>query len=215
MKPPDNVLFVCKLNQVTNDDDLELIFSRFGNILNCEVIRDRVTGDSLCYAFIEFENKEDCEQAYFKMDNVIIDDRRIHVDFSQSVSKLYWKSRGKDSKPEVYYDYDKNSKSESDNRRYNLKDKYSSHKRENKDYDFVFDNNDDSKVDSKYEKNKKYDQKRPRHDNDEDDRTRRNHHKRDEYRQSSSHSSYDKNGKDDYKRKSYDKKRDRRDRSRE
>jgi peptidyl-prolyl cis-trans isomerase-like 4 len=28
MKPPDNVLFVCKLNPNTEDDDLELIFSR-------------------------------------------------------------------------------------------------------------------------------------------------------------------------------------------
>jgi hypothetical protein len=26
--------------------------------------------------------------AYLKMDNVLIDDRRIHVDFSQSVSRL-------------------------------------------------------------------------------------------------------------------------------
>lgn len=33
VKPPDNVLFVCKLNSVTSDDDLETIFSRFGNIL--------------------------------------------------------------------------------------------------------------------------------------------------------------------------------------
>lgn len=31
--PPDNVLFVCKLNPVTNDDDLEIIFSRFGKIV--------------------------------------------------------------------------------------------------------------------------------------------------------------------------------------
>lgn len=30
--PPENVLFVCKLNPVTNDDDLEIIFSRFGKI---------------------------------------------------------------------------------------------------------------------------------------------------------------------------------------
>ncbi|CAF4655950.1 unnamed protein product, partial [Rotaria magnacalcarata] len=29
-------------------------------------------------------------QAYFKMDNVLIDDRRIHVDFSQSVAKAKW-----------------------------------------------------------------------------------------------------------------------------
>jgi peptidyl-prolyl cis-trans isomerase-like 4 len=132
IKPPDNVLFVCKLNAVTTDEDLEIIFSRFGAIKCCEIIRDQKTGDSLQYAFIEYERvnllllcwlglsvclsvpaclpihpsfsvwvtllhvekcsdlfqPEDCEEAYFKMDNVLIDDRRIHVDFSQSVSKL-------------------------------------------------------------------------------------------------------------------------------
>lgn len=93
--PPENVLFVCKLNSVTTDDDLEIIFSRFGKIKGCEVIRDRKTGDSLQYAFIEFEDKKSCEMAYFKMDNVLIDDRRIHVDFSQSVSKFQWRGKGK------------------------------------------------------------------------------------------------------------------------
>jgi len=108
VKPPENVLFVCKLNPVTAgmsssnrymlditlkliysvDEDLEMIFSRFGKILSCEVIRDKRTGDSLQYAFIEFEEKSSCEQAYFKMKDVLIDDKRIHVDFSQSVSRL-------------------------------------------------------------------------------------------------------------------------------
>jgi peptidyl-prolyl cis-trans isomerase-like 4 len=88
VKPPENVLFVCKLNPVTTDEDLELIFSRFGKILSCEVIRDQKTGDSLQYAFIEFEDQKSCEEAYAKMDSVLIDDRRIHVDFSQSVSRL-------------------------------------------------------------------------------------------------------------------------------
>ena len=101
VRPPDNVLFVCKLNPVTRDEDLELIFSRFGVIMSCQVIRDKKTGDSLQYAFIEFDKREDAEQvcflcylscesrltgaghhgqAYFKMQNVLVDDRRIWVD---------------------------------------------------------------------------------------------------------------------------------------
>lgn len=95
MAPPENVLFVCKLNPVTTDDDLEIIFSRFGRVKCCEVIRDRKTGDSLQYAFVEFENQKSCEAAYFKMDNVLIDDRRIHVDFSQSVSRIKWRGKGR------------------------------------------------------------------------------------------------------------------------
>lgn len=95
VKPPDNVLFVCKLNPVTEDEDLHTIFSRFGTVTSADVIRDQKTGDSLCYAFIEFEDKEACEVAYFKMDNTLIDDRRIHVDFSQSVAKLWSQYRRK------------------------------------------------------------------------------------------------------------------------
>ena len=65
--PPENVLFVCKLNPVTTDDDLTIIFSRFGKIKNAEVIRDRLTGDSLQYAFIEFDDKKSCEEAYLSL----------------------------------------------------------------------------------------------------------------------------------------------------
>ena len=89
VKPPEDTLFVCKLNAITEDEDLEIIFSRFGVIRKCEVQRDRKTGDSLCYAFVEFEDAKSCEEAYFKMENVLIDERRIHVDFSQSVGKLW------------------------------------------------------------------------------------------------------------------------------
>lgn len=87
IKPPDNVLFICKLNPDTTDEDLGVLFSRFGEIKSVDIIKDPKTGNSLCYGFIEFEEKEACEEAYFKMQNVIIDKRRIHVDFSQSVAK--------------------------------------------------------------------------------------------------------------------------------
>lgn len=46
---------------------------------SCNIVKDFKTGNSLCYAFIEFETKEECEKAYFKMNNVLIDDRRIKV----------------------------------------------------------------------------------------------------------------------------------------
>lgn len=47
VEPPKNVLFVCKLNPVTQEGDLEIIFSRFGKIKSCEIVKDWKTGDSL------------------------------------------------------------------------------------------------------------------------------------------------------------------------
>ena len=78
-KPPSNMLFIAKLNPVTTEEDLETIFGRFGNITSCDIIRDKKTGDSLCYAFLGYDTDEASETAYFKMNNVLIDDRRIKV----------------------------------------------------------------------------------------------------------------------------------------
>ena len=97
IKPPENVLFICKLNPITQDEELENIFGRFGPIKSCQIVRDKKTGESLQYGFIEFEKVEDCERAYLKMNGVLIDDKRIKVDFSQSVSK-YWINFKKNSK---------------------------------------------------------------------------------------------------------------------
>ena len=62
MAPPENVLFVAKLNPVTTDDDLKLIFSRFGRVVSCEVVKDFKTKESLQYAFVEFENSDHAEE---------------------------------------------------------------------------------------------------------------------------------------------------------
>lgn len=71
-----------------------------------KIIRDHDTGNSLGYAFIEFESNEAAEDAYVKMNNVLIDDRRIKVDFSQSVAKL-WNRRRRGERM-MQYDAERN-----------------------------------------------------------------------------------------------------------
>lgn len=173
--PPENVLFVCKLNPVTTDDDLDIIFSRFGVIKSCEVIRDKVTNDSLQYAFIEFADQKSCEEAYLKMDNVLIDDRRIHVDFSQSVAKIRWKGKGRgieylDNKRNVEkFKSEKGSSANrySDNNRINKdsdSEKFDRRRKENHHEEYERDRR---MFDSKNKDKKTY--KSIRRDNDDDD----------------------------------------------
>lgn len=133
VKPPENVLFVCKLNPLTQSTDLRMIFSRFGPIVSCEVIKDRDTSSSLGYAFIEFEEKESCEQAYLKMDNVLVDDKRIKVDFSQSVSKLHrqWEAKRRDTREQGKMDHRRDRIDSRDRREH--KD-YRSRDRDSRDY---------------------------------------------------------------------------------
>ncbi|CDH54382.1 rna binding [Lichtheimia corymbifera JMRC:FSU:9682] len=178
VKPPENVLFVCKLNPVTRDEDLELIFSRFGRISSCEIIRDRQTGDSLSYAFIEYENKEDAEEAYFKMQSVLIDDRRIHVDFSQSVSKLHrdWISGRMRGNGEAIGGFDKLEK----RTRYREGDT----RRRGDDYDLVFEHDRNRKRDD----HRRHDDRHrsdSRHRSDERHRSHDDRRRRDDKRDSS------------------------------
>ncbi|CCW71699.1 unnamed protein product [Phytomonas sp. Hart1] len=93
LKPPENVLFVCKLNPVTTGDGLAMCFAQFGRVLSAEVVMDKKTKRSLCYGFVEFDTVDACYRAFQKMDRALIDDSRIHVDFSQSVSKLWFQKQ--------------------------------------------------------------------------------------------------------------------------
>lgn len=86
-KPLENILFVYKLNPITNDEDLKLIFNKFGDVIDVNIIKDKDTGTSLCYGFVEFKNTEICESAYIKItkNDLIIDGRKVLIDFSQSI----------------------------------------------------------------------------------------------------------------------------------
>ncbi|KAL3052992.1 peptidyl-prolyl cis-trans isomerase-like 4 [Trematomus bernacchii] len=170
MAPPENVLFVCKLNPVTTDEDLEIIFSRFGTIKTCEIIRDWKSGDSLCYAFIEFEKQEDCEKAYFKMDNVLIDDRRIHVDFSQSVSKIKWKGKGGKYSKDDFKAYEKDAGNRS---KLALKDQVKP-KQDSK-YDLLIEEEEEAM--SHHHSEKKHKDKRHHHHSDDEDSRKSKKHK--------------------------------------
>jgi len=60
-----------------------------------ESFRDFKTHESLNYGFVGFDCKTSCEKAYFKMNNAIIDERRIKVDFSQSIAYLWHSTKEK------------------------------------------------------------------------------------------------------------------------
>ncbi|PKU85934.1 peptidyl-prolyl cis-trans isomerase CYP59 [Dendrobium catenatum] len=212
MKPPDTVLFVCKLNPVTQDEDLYTIFSRFGAVTSADIIRDYKTGDSLCYAFIEFENKDACERAYFKMDNALIDDRRIRVDFSQSVAKL-WKHfrHGKRSTKDgcfkcgapdhIARDCMEEPDGKEEGPKYSLKDANTQHGgHDHKSYDMLFDEEEIENTEQKQSKKIKtshYKLENPRHLDQDNKSSARHRHEADRSRRHQEDEKDKSNGRDD------------------
>jgi peptidyl-prolyl cis-trans isomerase-like 4 len=213
-KAPEHVLFVCKLNPITQGEDLELIFSRFDPNCKAEIIRDPDSGQSLQYAFVEFSNKKQCEEAYFKMNNALVDDRRIKVDFSQSVAKLWNKhsqrlrypnlgggNRPPRILPKPGKDVSSSSRRKDDDYHENRRGRhrYDNHNQRNITHDQGYE---------KWDPNK-YPRKRHNHHNDDDvryepieylDDNHRQKHGRNEERQQSRHVNHDEEKERSYSR---------------
>jgi len=87
IKPSPRVLFVARLDRATTEESLTIIFSRFGNVTNCNIIDNTKTKSN--YAFVEYETKQEAESAYSRLNQqpCIIDGNEVIVDFSQSVKK--------------------------------------------------------------------------------------------------------------------------------
>lgn len=78
---PKHSIFVARLNPETSEETLKTVFSRYGEIIRCRLIRDIVTGFSKCYGFIEFKDSYGAGKACREAHRVILDSHEIFVDF--------------------------------------------------------------------------------------------------------------------------------------
>lgn len=65
------------------EDHLREIFGFFGQVRTVELQLDRVSGLSKCYAYIEYETKEDAEKGRSYMDGGQIDGKVVVVEYQQ------------------------------------------------------------------------------------------------------------------------------------
>lgn len=71
-------LYVGNIPWSTTESDLEQIFARHGEVLDCRIITERATGRSRGYGFIEV-NDEDVEQILEKTNGLEMDGRKLVV----------------------------------------------------------------------------------------------------------------------------------------
>ncbi|OMJ95844.1 hypothetical protein SteCoe_747 [Stentor coeruleus] len=83
-------LFVYNISYETSEDTLRKKFETFGEIVTLYIVRDFVTGESNGYAFIEYASSYNAEQAYKKGHKMLIDSRRVFVDWERSRGQEGW-----------------------------------------------------------------------------------------------------------------------------
>lgn len=83
----NNKLFVGGLSWSITDETLREAFEPHGDIEEAKVILDRNTGRSRGFGFVTFESAEDAKKAMEAMDNAVLEERSIHVDFAKERSR--------------------------------------------------------------------------------------------------------------------------------
>jgi RNA recognition motif-containing protein len=70
-------IFVARLNFKTNKETLEEAFSRFGVVNSARIIKDKATGRSKGYGFVEMANDEEAHKAIAGLNETTLDERTI------------------------------------------------------------------------------------------------------------------------------------------
>ena len=72
-------IFVAKLNFKTKREDLEKAFAAYGQVTSAKIVRDRDTGRSKGYGFVEMPNTDEANKAIEGLNNSQLDGREIVV----------------------------------------------------------------------------------------------------------------------------------------
>lgn len=72
-------IYVGNLSWDATENDLENLFGYFGDVKNAVIIKERKTGRSKGFGFIELEDDEKAQIAIEKLNNTIFMDRALIV----------------------------------------------------------------------------------------------------------------------------------------
>ncbi len=80
-------LFVGGIPYSLQQEELNELFSQFGQVTSATIIRDRVTNQSRGFGFVEMATEDEAGEAMRKLNGMVIGGRRIVVDESKPQEK--------------------------------------------------------------------------------------------------------------------------------
>ncbi|MDZ7659741.1 RNA-binding protein [Fodinibius sp.] len=72
-------IYVGNLSFKVSDQDLMEVFEEFGDVTSAKVIKDRETGRSKGFGFVEMENNDEAQAAIDELDGAEINGRTVKV----------------------------------------------------------------------------------------------------------------------------------------
>jgi RNA recognition motif-containing protein len=76
-------LYVGNLSYTTTDDDLRTLFAQAGTVTSVAVIKDRDTGTSKGFGFVEMTTQVDAQKAITMFNNYSMGERQLKVNLAK------------------------------------------------------------------------------------------------------------------------------------
>lgn len=79
----DKKLYVGNLSYSTTEEDLRSLFGQAGTVVSVSLIKDRDTGRSKGFAFVEMSSQSEAEQAIKLLNGMRVSEREIKVNIAR------------------------------------------------------------------------------------------------------------------------------------
>lgn len=80
----DAKLYVGNLSYATTENDLQSLFAQAGTVTSVALIKDRASGQSKGFAFVEMSNQAEAQKAISLLDGHYMGDREIRVSLARA-----------------------------------------------------------------------------------------------------------------------------------
>jgi len=79
----DTKLYVGNMSYNTSEDDLRSLFSEAGSVISVALIKDRTTGISKGFAFVELDSRDNAQKAITMFNDYVFNERKLAVSFAR------------------------------------------------------------------------------------------------------------------------------------
>jgi RNA recognition motif-containing protein len=104
-------LYVGNLAYATTDEELRALFGQAGTVASVEVIKDRDTGRSKGFGFVEMSSQSEAEKAISSFNGYSLADRQLKVSIARPREERPRGGWYEDSPPRGSGSYDRNRRS--------------------------------------------------------------------------------------------------------
>ena len=79
----DVKLYVGNLSFDTSEEAIREMFAQFGTVVSVALIKDRATGHSKGFAFVEMNSQKEAQTAISSLNGRVVGDRQLTVNFAR------------------------------------------------------------------------------------------------------------------------------------